>query len=51
MDIADRFSSKKWRILDFRFENTIPRITNSQRTLDKQAKQTTGTALHHNVTI
>ena len=50
-DIADRFSLKKWDILDFRFENIIPRIINSHRTLDKQAKQTMGTALHHIVTI
>jgi hypothetical protein len=51
MDIADRFSPEKLGILDFRSENTITRITNAHRTLDKQAKQTTGAALHHNVVI
>jgi hypothetical protein len=51
MDITDRFSPEKWGILDFRSENTIPRKTNAHRTLDKQATQTTGAALHHNVAI
>ena len=51
MDIADQFSPEKLGILDFRSENAITRITNAHRTLDKQAKQTTGTALHHNVVI
>ena len=32
MDITDRFSPKKWGILNFRSENTITRITNVHRT-------------------
>ena len=51
MDIADRISPKKGGVCVFRSENTTPRITSARRTLDKQAKQTTDTTLHHNFAI
>ena len=51
MNIADRFSPKKGGVCVFRSENTTPRITSARRTLDKQAKQTTDTTLHHNFAI
>ena len=51
MNIADWFSPKKGGVCVFRSENTTPRVTNAPRTLDKQAKQTTDTTLHHNFAI
>ena len=51
MDMAGRFSPKKGGVCVFCSENTTPRITNVPRTLDKQAKQTTDTTLHHNFAI
>jgi hypothetical protein len=51
MDIADRLSPKKGGGCVFRSENMTLGITSAPRTLDKQAKQTTDTTLHHNFGI